>query len=933
MPPLEDTTQPISGMDGNDCSMLANRDLFEITKCPNYDHEVKDFVHKIMSNNNCGVAFCHFIKFINPLSHCHRSKLAKYLVHKEDVIPQRGWNAIKSSQNVDEITIVVYVIEYAHSARESAENGNHSDSKKRDKGNSRKKIFDRLNNIVRHKLKQNALSLDVLSLIVSCHFVSSLSPKTGGFFRSLLKEHLPSYLQRCPMNGSHFMRLFDSVLYHREHFHKKELMELFFQNTNEHIDFSDDHIRSSSGSGVHYDHLFTVEVVHYVLKQIIDLQAKCSGNKLPESAERFTVNLLKYTMTRYVLHSGTQSVPISGELLCLLLSVHYRFRGRLKAHIVSAYEDALYNRCVAALNDKKLNIILLSRILSELERLSLFNKFLRVMANNKAQFVVDIIKKAVIVMKEEIITKRHGFNAETLFKDEQFLKMKGSYVSIAVLIAQKHEDKETTNAVRATLTPIAKNFFPIDEKTKKLSIKMTTIFNKAEFQKLIWCFGFAEFRNPKFWRHLFELKVAQFTEKEINAPILTKFAWAMARNKEYLSKYKEEKLVHRTMAWCVRNGVELLDRKSSADLKMAQLFSLQQLSTICGAMSIVGKPGTECDMNEYAECDRRAYLRWFDAMVSDPWDIVDSKLAAKAQCYLNLLAAILTFKSELLADDDKIEGNDTRKMKRRYERKTLLVDVDDDGDSDSADPNGANRARRETLETKTKKFVLHVLTQFGATERGKEYMKEDYNVVDFLLHIVAEWWNDMGPEKWTTMTIQMNGMLQCLPVDRISADAAFSIACTLSRIPMHPDLNDNSTSSSSLSTTTTTSSSMMTAADSLRQNRQKVVNSLAAVVVQASRRKRKGAHLALDHVLGLCSSICVHSAVIHDDGPNGGGKMKVSRGDGIWDENMLSALLQSAKHFWALEKWTESHFLLKNHLKFFIDSFEAKEKKADSLLQ
>ena len=424
MPPLEDSQQPISGIDGNDCSALANRDLFEITKCANYEHEVKDFYHKIMSNNNCSAAFCHFIKFINPLSHGHRSKLGKYLQLKEDVIPQRGCsvtaNVHKSGVDIEEITIVCYVIEYAHSARESMrceKEGAAAHSKKGSKGNSRKKCFDRLNNKLREKLRQNALSLDVLSLLISCHFVSSLSVKTGGFFRSLLKEHLPSYLARFPMNGTHFMRLFDSVLYHREHFHKKELMDQFFLNSNEHIAFCDDTIRPAAIGGggqkriekrpgtADYGHLFTVEVVHYILKQLMDLQAKCTGNKLPESAELFTVNLLKYTMTRFVLPRCSTSnaldtadgngrsaeshpVSISGELLCLLLSVHHRFRGRLRAHIVSAYEDALYNRCLAALSEHKLNIMLLSRILSELERLSLSNAFLVVLARKKREFEV-----------------------------------------------------------------------------------------------------------------------------------------------------------------------------------------------------------------------------------------------------------------------------------------------------------------------------------------------------------------------------------------------------------------------------------------------------------------------------------------------------------------------------------------------------------------
>jgi len=416
-----------------------------------------------------------------------------------------------------------------------------------------------------------------------------------------------------------------------------------------------------------------------------------------------------------------------------------------------------------------------------------------------------------------------------------------------------------------------------------------------------------------------------FTEKEINAPILTKFAWAMSRNKEYLSKYKEEKLVHDAMSWCIRNSVELIDRKRSsmADNKsLTEVFHLQQLSTICGAIATVGLAGTMADMN-LSERDLTAYRRWFDGMVSDPWDIVDSKLAAKPHCYLNLLAAMLTFKMELLSDD-KIEGNDSKKMKKRYQRKKeLLVEVDEDC-SDSANEGGGAEPE-QSLRAKTKVFVLHILTQFGATERGKEYMAGDADTVDFLLHIVAELWLEMGPQRWHQMAIQMKGMLQCLtkvPADRISPEAAFSILCTLSRIPMADELKEHGQSAPAAPSEVTAVTASASQLGQLRESRLKVVNSLAAIVVKES-RKKKGPNMELYHVLGLCSTICAHSVAE--------GKM-IERTQAIWNEQVLSALTFAAKHYLGLDKWTEQHFLLKNHLQFFVDAFEEK-KQNESLLR
>ena len=151
--------------------LIANKEIFEVVDVANYEQEIKDFIRNIQSNNHCKQQFCKIIQFLNPLSNHHRNVFAK-------LTQNRGCSIIKPSSslsnNLDETIIICYLIEYTVYAQNIFEKED-KNKNKRDGGDSntaknRKKIFDRLiiKSDIRPKLKDFAISLDVLSLLIAC---------------------------------------------------------------------------------------------------------------------------------------------------------------------------------------------------------------------------------------------------------------------------------------------------------------------------------------------------------------------------------------------------------------------------------------------------------------------------------------------------------------------------------------------------------------------------------------------------------------------------------------------------------------------------------------------------------------------------------------------------------------------------------------------
>eukprot|EP01083_Nonionella_stella_P012414 35230_1 len=851
MPPLEHPNQLIESK--HDTQTLANKDAFEISPCPNYEETIHDFVHKIVSNNKCRETFYQTIQCVNPLSRSTAIVFAKLVQNKADMITVRGWNVIKSSSNIDETTIICYLIEYAHYARALSKS---TDKPNKSNDGFRKKIFDKLNNDARLKLKLNALSLDVLSLIITCHFISSLSSVTDGFFRSLLSTYLPSYLMRFTMNGTHFIRLFDSVVYHSKHCEETTLLQQLFDCVAQHIEFaSDGHISARHTSSLRYDHLFDIDVIFYILKQMMSITLT-----LPPSVEIFIIHLTTYAMNKFVMtpsHTTTQTKQIDAEFICLMLNVYHQYSSKLPSHYCTLLYDLcrdLFKHAGDDDGDDALNICLLSDMICALVKINHLNQFITFIAEDKQEhvnriFEKEIIKKSGIVVINQMITSASSKNKniDWLFNDEQFINIKSAFVRITVEIAKQYtqQGQETTTL----LSTCAKSMIKFDDKSKNL--KRNSIFTSNEFEKLIWCFGFAKYRNHMFWKELYA-KVKKLSSSEINSDIITKFSWSIARVKSYLSKHNKDNLIHAPMIWCIKNCVELV---SNANQSIATLFTLEQLSTICWAISICGKPGTHTIENNYNDRALKYYVKLFDHIVSNTWEIVDFTLTGKPQFYINILTAMLTYKDELLMEDE---------------------------------------VKKKVIE-----FVIHVLNQFNISERGETYMKSDPNLIDFLLHIAAEFRihvhvldnsNNINNSNNSTsipaqMIKQINKMLlylMDLHVD-ISAETAFSIACTLSRIPYN---------------------------EQLIGTKHKVLNFLCNLIIKEShKRSHDKSAIPLEFLLGLCSAICTHSSV---DNPM------------QWDPLVIDILLKSAKHYLydKRDRWSDNHFLLKNHLKYFLDKFD-----------
>merc|ERR1712032_759528 len=179
-------------------------------------------------------------------------------------------------------------------------------------------------------------------------------------------------------------------------------------------------------------------------------------------------------------------------------------------------------------------------------------------------------------------------------------------------------------------------------------------------------------------------------------------------------------------------------------------FCLEQLSTICWAISICGQPTIGQSMREY--------VALFDAIVANTWQIIDCRLEYDAQFYLNILSALLSFKS-------------------------VIVD----------------KRENEELGSKVIAFVIHLSNQFCISDNGKRAMKNDPKIIEFLLHTAAEFRIDVllslqeeNKQNDTEMNVipnqmmkQIDKMLQCLRESEteIGYECAFSIVCTLSRFP------------------------------------------------------------------------------------------------------------------------------------------------------
>merc|ERR1712228_279444 len=162
--------------------------------------------------------------------------------------------------------------------------------------------------------------------------------------------------------------------------------------------------------------------------------------------------------------------------------------------------------------------------------------------------------------------------------------------------------------------------------------------------------------------------MGKLREQEINACIVTKFSWSIARVSSYLHKYKKDALIHGPMVWCIRNCVELIAQQS-----IINVFTLEQLSTICWSISICGQPVT-LDNHRFI----KHYIDLFEYIVSNTWEIVDCRLESDPQFYLNILSALLSFKDVIVRKEDKNELNDVDSNK-------MLVDVEEDEDSDMSE--------------------------------------------------------------------------------------------------------------------------------------------------------------------------------------------------------------------------------------------------------
>jgi len=414
----------------------------------------------------------------------------------------------------------------------------------------------------------------------------------------------------------------------------------------------------------------------------------------------------------------------------------------------------------------------------------------------KKAFNEQIIKKTCDDKLKQIAKSKCNFNTKLIFSNDDFRQIKASFVGIFVLISKNFEKNQ--KAATNLLGLCAKTMMRLDSHFLSKIKGICTIFSRREYANLIWCFDVAKYGCDDFWVDLFKaLKKRQM--KDIDALLLTKFAWSICRVREYLIKHERTQIVHECMHWMIGKCVYLSNKK-----KIMNVLTIKQLSIICWA---IRECANHSNMAYYDEKTMRIYTKFFKKICDDKMNVMDG-LNEAPNYYLNVCSAMIVFKDRLLKSS-QIANNEE-----------ILIDIEEDD------------IRQNVIA-----FLKYALNEFVVTERGVNYIKNDAEIACLLLHIASEIQKDVAMKDNMEKVNKILQYLQAMKV-KIGHENALSIICVLSNIPMNDSLNIMD----------------------VHKAVEILVNVLMKEAKRCNQKRKQSDYLPLEHLLGVVSCVLAHSS-------------------------------------------------------------------------